>query len=141
LVFAEDDQTFVMRIFGGADELDDFGIDRDFLTARVSKCNERDHCGSFVLCKPPWQLWRQGAKACGRLNQHHLPGSVVSKLRPRVMGGFDGVTIVYSAITFGFLKIYGRPFFAGIDSFINRTGGGAQLAVVLQSGHGGSPFA
>jgi hypothetical protein len=130
-----------MRIVGGAYELDDFGIDRDFLTARVSKCNERDHCGSFVLCKPLWQLWKQGAKVCGRLNQYHLPGSVVSKLRAGVLGGCDGVTIVYGAITFRFLKIYGRPFFAGIDSFINRTRGGAQFVVVLQSGHGESPFA
>jgi len=43
LVFAEDDQAFVVRVVGGADELDDLRIDGDFLAARVGHGDEGDH--------------------------------------------------------------------------------------------------
>jgi hypothetical protein len=45
LVFAEDDQAFIVRIVGQAHELDDFRIDRDFLAACVGYGDEGDHKG------------------------------------------------------------------------------------------------
>jgi hypothetical protein len=49
LVFAEDDEAFVLRVFGGAHELDDFRIDRDFLASCVGHGDEGDHMRSFGL--------------------------------------------------------------------------------------------
>jgi hypothetical protein len=47
LVFAKYNQAFVMRIVGGADELDDFRIDRNFLATGISHGDEGDHKRSF----------------------------------------------------------------------------------------------
>ena len=47
LILSKYDQTFIMRIVGGTNELHNFGIDRDFLAANVGHSDKGDHAFSL----------------------------------------------------------------------------------------------